>query len=233
MCLDARTRRDGEGRRTTLVMADIDTGTRLVITHDWQVPKARAADEAALRAAERLAPGVRLAALAQGQLLAQQAARRPAGSVRLARARSSQNSVLPQSADWAQLGSPVRFDSVAALRAEQMDEHTPAVQHKRGRGSAQRRTRSLSRRLQGMSRSSLTSPASPTRVATLIARTIQTLPLGRLTRLSSACTWPRSRGGSTRYAWTVCPWRPARTPLSEAISPADNTETSAAYLPSS
>lgn len=128
MCLGARTQRDGEGRRTTLVMADIDTGTRLVITHDWQVPEARAADEAALRAAERLAPGVRLEALAQGQLLAQQAARRPDGSVRLARARSSQNSVLPQSADWAQLGSPVRFDSVAALRAEQMAHPNAALQ---------------------------------------------------------------------------------------------------------
>ncbi|WP_374564047.1 hypothetical protein [Ideonella sp.] len=128
MCLGARTQRDGEGRRTTLVMADIDTGTRLVITHDWQVPEARGADEAALRAAERLAPGVRLEALAQGQLLAQQAARRPDGSVRLARARSSQNSVLPQSADWAQLGSPVRFDNVAALRAEQMAHPNAALQ---------------------------------------------------------------------------------------------------------
>lgn len=128
MCLGARTQRDGEGRRTTLVMADIDTGTRLVLAHDWQVPDARMADEAALRSAERLAPGVRLEALAQGQLLAQQAARRPDGSVRLARARSSQNSVLPQSADWAQLGSPVRFDSVAALRAEQMAHPNAALQ---------------------------------------------------------------------------------------------------------
>ncbi|HEY8880623.1 MAG TPA: hypothetical protein VIN03_23835 [Roseateles sp.] len=118
MCLGARTRRDGEARHTTLVMADIDTGTRLVLSHDWQVPEARLAEEAGIRAAERLAPGVRLEALAQGQLLAQQAARRPDGSLRLARARSSQNSVLPQSADWAQLGSPVRFDSVAALQAE-------------------------------------------------------------------------------------------------------------------
>jgi hypothetical protein len=128
MCLGARTRRDGEARRTTLVMADVDTGTRLVLAHDWQVPEARAADEPAIRAAERLAPGVRLEALAQGQLLAQQAARRADGSVRLARARSSQNSVLPQSADWAQLNSPVRFDSVAALRAEQRAHPVAALQ---------------------------------------------------------------------------------------------------------
>ncbi len=126
MCLGARTRRDGEARRTQLVMVDIDTGTRLVLTHAWQVPQARAADEAALRGAQRLAPGVGLEALATGQLLAQQAARRPDGSVRLARARRSQNSVLPQSGDWAQLGSPVRFDSVQALRA-QHQAHPNAV----------------------------------------------------------------------------------------------------------
>jgi hypothetical protein len=118
MCLGARTQRDGEARRTMLVMADVDTGTRLVLTHDWQVPASKLAEEASLRTAERLAPGVRLDGLAQGQLLAQHAARRPDGSLRIARARSSQNSVLPQSADWAQLGSPVRFDSVAALLAE-------------------------------------------------------------------------------------------------------------------
>lgn len=128
MCLGARTQRDGEARRTTLVMADIDTGTRLVLTHAWQVPEARRADEAAIRAAERLAPGVLLEALARGQLLARQAARRPDGSVRLARARSAQNSVLPQSADWSQLGAPVRFDSVAALRAEQLAHPTAALQ---------------------------------------------------------------------------------------------------------
>ncbi|NRF72232.1 hypothetical protein HLB44_35135 [Aquincola sp. S2] len=119
MCLGARTVRDGERRRTTLVMADVDTGTRLVLPHDWRVPAGAQADEAALRAAERLAPGVRLEALARGQLLAQQAARRADGSVRLARARSAQNSVLPQSGDWAQLLAPVRFESVAALAAEQ------------------------------------------------------------------------------------------------------------------
>jgi hypothetical protein len=128
MCLGARTVRDGERRRTTLLMADVDTGTRLVLPHDWQVPEARQANEAALRAAERVAPGVQLEALARGQLLAQQAARRADGSVRLARARSSQNSVLPQSADWAMLGSPVRFDSVAALAAQQCLHPSAALQ---------------------------------------------------------------------------------------------------------
>lgn len=128
MCLGARTRRDGDARRTTLVLADIDTGTRLALMHDWQVPSASQADEASLRAAERLAPGVRLEALAQGHLLAQQATRLADGSVRLARARNSQNSVLPQSADWAQLGTPVRFDSVATLLAEQRAHPNAALQ---------------------------------------------------------------------------------------------------------
>lgn len=127
MCLGARTRRDGEARRTTLVLADLDTGTRLVLDHAWQVPDG-SADEAALRASERLAPGVRLEQIAQGQLLAQQAARRPDGSVRLARARSAQNSVLPQSGDWSQLGSPVRFASVAALHAELRAHPNAALQ---------------------------------------------------------------------------------------------------------
>lgn len=115
LCLGARTTRDGPTRRTVLVLADLDTGTRLVLPHDWQVPEARQAEEAAIRAAERLAPGVRLEALMQGQLLAQQAARRADGSVRLARARSSLNSVLPQSADWSMLGPPLRHASMAAL----------------------------------------------------------------------------------------------------------------------
>jgi hypothetical protein len=128
LTLGARTVRDGEARRTTLVMADVDTGTRLVLAHDWQVPAARQADEASLRAAERVAPGVLLQALAQGQMLSQQAARRPDGSVRLARARSAQNSVLPQSGDWAMLGPPVRFDSVAALVADQHAHPHAALQ---------------------------------------------------------------------------------------------------------
>lgn len=128
MCLGARTTRDGPARRTTLVLADLDTGTRLVLPHTWQVPEDRRNDEAALRAAERVAPGVRLEALMKGQLLAQQAARRADGSVRLARARSAQNSVLPQSADWAMLGPPVRFDSVAALAAEQRAHPNAALQ---------------------------------------------------------------------------------------------------------
>jgi hypothetical protein len=128
MTLGARTRRDGERRLTTLLMADADTGTRLVLRHEWQVPEKRENEEAKLRAAERVAPGVLLDAMAQGQLLAQQAARRADGSIRLARARSSQNSVLPQSGDWAQLAAPLRFASVAALRAEALAHPHAAVQ---------------------------------------------------------------------------------------------------------
>lgn len=128
MCLGARTERDGERRRTTLLMADVDTGTRLVLAHDWQVPDSRLADEAALRSTERVAPGVRLEALAQGQLLAQQALRRPDGSVRLARARSSQNSVLPQSADWSTLSPPVRFERVGDLVAQHCAHPNAALQ---------------------------------------------------------------------------------------------------------
>ena len=129
LTLGARTRRDGPQRQTELVLADLDTGTRLVLRHDWSVPEGSdAAAEAQLRARERLTPGLLLEALAQGQLLAQGAARRPDGSLRLARARSSQNSVLPQTADWSLLGPPVRFDTVAALRREARAHPNAALQ---------------------------------------------------------------------------------------------------------
>lgn len=128
MSLGARTRRDGERRLTTLVLADIDTGTRLVLRHGWGVPEAREGDEAQLRAAERVAPGVLLDAMAHGQLLAQQAARRADGSIRLARSRSSQNSVLPQTGDWSQLSAPLRFARVAELRDEAQLHANAALQ---------------------------------------------------------------------------------------------------------
>jgi hypothetical protein len=130
VCLGARTSRDGEARRTQLVLADIDTGTALVLVKEWKVPSGKAADaaaEGALRAAERLAPGVRMEPLAQGQLLARQARRLPDGSLVLARARSSQNSVLPQVPDWGPLGAPLRYDSVAALVLRQRDHPTAQV----------------------------------------------------------------------------------------------------------
>ena len=63
---------------------------------------------------------------------------------------------------------------------------------------------------QGQSRGALTSPPSHKRGVTIMASAIQTMPPCCWTRRSSACTWPRSRGGSTRYACTACPCRPAR-----------------------
>ena len=72
------------------------------------------------------------------------------------------------------------------------------VQIKRGRHAAQRLTRLLSRRIRGMSRCALTSPPSHKRVLTIIASAIHTTPLCFLTRSSSACTCPKSRGCSTR-----------------------------------
>lgn len=115
IALGARTRRDGERRWTDVVLADPDTGTRLALRHDWRVPPERESEEAALRAVERVAPGVLMEALAQSQLLAQQASRRADGSLRLARARSAQNSLMPQPGDWSTLGSPLRWSSLAAL----------------------------------------------------------------------------------------------------------------------
>ncbi|MDO5623598.1 MAG: hypothetical protein Q4G71_02805 [Pseudomonadota bacterium] len=135
MCLGARTERDGDARRTLLVMADADTGTRMALVHHWQVPRDRRADEATLRAAERLAPGVRLQQLASGQLLSQQARRFADGRVALARTRSNQNSLLPQSGDWAALTPPLRYTSAAALRQARAEQPHPlaAPRHAAGR----------------------------------------------------------------------------------------------------
>lgn len=126
MSLGARTQRDGEQRLTRLVLADVDTGTRLVLTQRWHVPQAQFAQEATLRSAERLAPGVRLEPLAHGQMLSQQAKRLADGSLKLAKARSAQNSVLPQAADWSVLGLPLRFERVAQL-AEQSNTQPNAA----------------------------------------------------------------------------------------------------------
>lgn len=115
LALGARTVRDGEQRRTTLALADADTGTCLVLAHDWVVPTAQRGQEESLRGEQRVAKGVKLEALATGQLLARHAARRADGSVRLSGARSADNSVMPQNADWSLLGAPLRIDRCAAL----------------------------------------------------------------------------------------------------------------------
>lgn len=134
MCLGARTTRDGDFRMTRLVLADLDTGTRFILRKQWSVPSERAADEPTLRAAERLAPGVRMEQLAQGQLLAQQARRLADGTVRLAAARGSQNSVLPQAADWSSLNSPLRFTSVAQLVAHKRASPTAQIEPRHAAG---------------------------------------------------------------------------------------------------
>lgn len=125
VCLGARTTRDGHKRRTRLMLADTDTGTALVVNHEWQVLTDD--DEANAHAAERLAPGLQLQALSRGQLLARKARRLPDGSLRLAKSRSSDNSTLPQVPDWSQLAAPLRYDSVRALAAAQQAHPTAQV----------------------------------------------------------------------------------------------------------
>uniref|UniRef100_UPI00333FE217 hypothetical protein n=1 Tax=Castellaniella defragrans TaxID=75697 RepID=UPI00333FE217 len=126
-CLGARTERDGDARRTRLALADQDTGTLMALVHDWRVPApptSTATPQEAVqredwqRASERAAPGVKLAQLVTSQLLCQQARRFADGRIVLARARSTQNSLLPQSGDWEGLARPVRFTQVADLIGE-------------------------------------------------------------------------------------------------------------------
>ncbi|TAG35999.1 MAG: hypothetical protein EAZ34_02055 [Polaromonas sp.] len=127
VCLGARTVRDGPNRRTRLLLADTDTGTALVLNHEWKVADGTTADEISTRASERLAPGVLLEALSRGQLLARQARRLPDGSLKLAKSRSSHNSVLPQVPDWMQFGAPLRYDSVRALATAQQAQPTAQI----------------------------------------------------------------------------------------------------------
>ncbi len=79
-------------------------------------------------------------------------------------------------------------------------------------GKAHAGTRSSRRRIRGTSQGARPSPASHKRVRTSMASALQTTPPGFLTRLASACTSPRSWGGSTRGSCTACPWRPVRAP---------------------
>ena len=132
VCLGARTVRGGlhpHIRHTRLMLADTDTGTALVLNHAWQVSADAngQTDEADARAAERLAPGLQLQALSSGQLLARKARRLPDGSLKIAKGRSSNNSVLPQVPDWSKLAAPLRYDSVRALAAAQQAHPTAQV----------------------------------------------------------------------------------------------------------
>jgi hypothetical protein len=124
--LGCRIDRDGDTRTARQILADGDTGTRFVLAHTWRMPEG-AADELAVLANQRLAPGVKLVPLAGGQLLSQQARRRADGTLTLAKARSSQNSLLPQAGDWSALGRPLCFDRVADLRMEKQSNPIPQI----------------------------------------------------------------------------------------------------------
>ena len=88
--------------------------------------------------------------------------------------------------------------------------------------------RSISRRINVMSRCARTSPASHNRVETIMASAIQTMPPCLLMPISSACPWPRSRGCSTRCAWTAWPWRPARAPHAATVRSSNSKATTMA-----
>jgi hypothetical protein len=132
--LGCRIDRDGDTRTARQILADSDTGTRFVLAHTWQMPE-DAADEAAVLANQRLAPGVKLAQLAGGQLLSRQAKRRADGTLTLAKARSSQNSLLPQAGDWSALNRPLCFGRVADLRTEKQAHPIPQITPRHAAGS--------------------------------------------------------------------------------------------------
>src|SRR6266567_4176537 len=124
---------------------------------------------------------------------------------------------------------PVCTGSRKVSRTARMSDTKPSVQTNRGRWAAQRLTRSISRRINDMSRCSLTSPPSHKRVQTIIAKAIQTIPPCFLTRISSACTCPRSRGCSTRCSCTACPWAPPRATHPATVRSSEPNATTSAW----
>lgn len=79
----------------------------------------------------------------------------------------------------------------------------PSTQYNIGRHNALRLTRSIRRRINRSSRSGATAPPSHSRVVTCMAKASQTIrPRRHLTRSSSHCTSPNSRGCSTRCCCT-------------------------------
>jgi hypothetical protein len=99
--------------------------------------------------------------------------------------------------------APVRSGARNVSRSARIEAHHPSVQHKRGRCRAPPRPRAMRRRMSGRSRRGLTAPARHKRVLTSSAKAIHTRPPWVLTRIASAGTCPRSRGCSTRGAWTA------------------------------
>lgn len=133
ICLGARLDADGEQRSARLILADLDTTTHFVLRHDWRL--APGGDEALTLAAQRLAPGVKLAALVGGQLLSRQARRTADGRLLLARSRSSQNALLPQAGDWSDLGRPLHIESIEDLHSEKAIRPLPQIGPKHAGGA--------------------------------------------------------------------------------------------------
>lgn len=121
LCLGTRLIARDQMLEAQVVLADVDTGTQFVLQHHWRRnPQAQLRDELQ---AQRLAPGLKLIGLSDAQLLAKGAKRLADGSLKLARARTEQNALLPQRGDWQKLPPSLRFTSVQALRASH--EHRP------------------------------------------------------------------------------------------------------------
>ena len=126
--LGCRIQRDDEAREAQIIVADLATQTRMTLSERWQVPAdATPADEAALRARQRVAPRIGLAQMANGQLVATRARRLANHSLQLFKGRHNANQVLPQNGDWTQLAAPIRYTTLAALRAERAQQPQRAL----------------------------------------------------------------------------------------------------------
>ncbi len=121
LCLGSRLTQRDQVLEAQLVLADVDTGTQFVLQHHWSRNSSMSLSDELL--AQRLAPGLKLIGLSDAQLLAKGAKRSADGTLKLARARTEQNALLPQRGDWQKLPPTLRYSSVQALRASHV--HRP------------------------------------------------------------------------------------------------------------
>ena len=106
ICLGARLSGDAESRRVELYLATPGADTALVLRRRWEAADGQLPDGPQM-VRRLVAPGVRLGALVNGQLVAETSVRRANAELVLPRSGSGRVSVLPQCGRWADLRAPL------------------------------------------------------------------------------------------------------------------------------
>lgn len=111
--LGLRLSADDRTRMADVFLADPDTTLVLVLRKRWDFPEGTAPDDGPLLGRRSVATGVRLEALAQGQLASKVVKRRANRSIELGSSRAAQTSVTPQRGDFESLPSPLLIRDLA------------------------------------------------------------------------------------------------------------------------